>query len=111
MEFCFTNNNFFVILDGCSSKNITVPSYQGNNLLDFNITFPETNLGHVAVVECPCGGLNLSSTALLARQKCGGTYENGAIWEGADVSACNFTDTTRELCNLVSVSILICYVC
>ena len=100
--------NFFMVKDGCSSENTLIPSYEGNNLLDFNITWPETNLGHYAVIECPCGGLNLSSTALIATRKCGGTYEDGAVWETAMVSACNFTDTTRELCDLASVSTSLC---
>ena len=95
---------FFPLKDGCSSSDTLVPSYQGNRALDFNITWPETNLGHTAVVECPCGGLNLSSSVLLATRKCGGSYDTGAVWEGPKVSACNFTDTTRELCNLASVS-------
>ena len=56
------------------------------------------------MVECPCGGLNLSSTALIATRECGGTYENGAEWGEAMVAACNFTDQTRMLCNLAMVS-------
>lgn len=92
-----------IFLDGCASKNYLIPSYQGNRSLDFNVTWPETNLGQVAIIECPCGGLNLSSTALQATRKCGGTYDSGAEWEIPDVSACNFTDKTRMLCELASV--------
>lgn len=90
-------------IDGCISKDYLIPSFQNDSSLDFNITFPETNLGQTVTIECPCGGLNLSSTALIATRKCGGTYDSGAEWEKPDVSACNFTDSIRRLCNLASV--------
>ena len=96
---CFLYLHF---LDGCSSENTLIRS-QSNSLLDFNITWPETNLGNVAIVECPCGGLNLSSTALIARRKCGGNYDVGAVWEAGIITPCNFSDEIRELCSLASV--------
>ena len=83
-----------------------IPSVSGDPNLVVSVVFPETNLGDTARVECPCGSLNLSSTLLIGTRVCGGTYENGAIWEVADVSACNFSDTTRELCRLVEVCVL-----
>ena len=94
--------SFFV--DGCSSTETLIPSYQsGNESLEFSIIWPEINLGDIAIVECPCGGLNLNSTALIATRECRGDYETGAQWRSPNVSPCNFTDTTRELCDLVEV--------
>ena len=94
--------SFFV--DGCSSTETLIPSYQSRNAsLAFNITWPETNLGATAIVECPCGGLNLDSTALVATRECIGDYETGARWSSPNVSPCNFTDITRQFCGLIQV--------
>ena len=91
-------------LDGCSSTETLVTSYQsGNETRNLTITWPETNLGATALVECPCGGLNLNSTALIATRECIGDYETGAQWRSPNVSPCNFTNITLQLCDLVEV--------
>ena len=74
-----------------------------NRGFDFNITWPESNLGESVTVPCPCGGLDLQSSSLVATRMCGGDYTNGAEWEEPDVVNCNFTDEVRELCQLASV--------
>ena len=67
------------------------------------LTWPETNLGDTAVIECPCGGVDLNSTGLIARRFCGGTYETGAVWQPPEDTRCNFTITTRQICRLAQV--------
>ena len=52
---------------------------------------------------CPCGGLDLGSSFLVATRKCGGNYTSGAVWEKPFIDPCNFTDTVRELCLLALV--------
>ena len=94
--------SFFV--DGCSTTETLVPSYQSRNKsLEITIIWPETNLGAIALVECPCGDLNLNSTVLIATRECIGDYETGAQWSPPNVSPCNFTDITRTVCGLLQV--------
>ena len=91
-------------LDGCPSSTTVIPPPPGYPDLFIEINWPETNLGGIAVVECPCGGVNLNSTGLIATRKCGGeSFESGGKWETPNDTRCNFSVIARRICALSRV--------
>ena len=91
-----------MISDGCLANYTIIPSHSGRPDLELVIEWPETNIGVVAVVGCPCGN-GRSEGQLQARRYCGGNPNFGGIWSTADVVRCNFSDLAREICNLANV--------
>ena len=96
-------NNCKIIIDGCPSETTSIPPNRNDPFPALLITWPETNIGDTARVGCPCGNIQLMSTSLVATRRCGGSFENGARWEIANDAPCNFSDTTREICQLSNV--------
>lgn len=94
---------FFSIEDGCHSTITVIPSLSGDEKLDIVIEWPETNIGLVAVVKCPCEGVDLGTGSLEASRRCGGNFDDGASWEDGYVAPCNFTDIAREICQIAQV--------
>ena len=91
---------FFI--DGCPANVTRIPGPSGYP--DLYLHWPETNLGDTAVINCPCGGLNLNSTTMIATRRCEGTYKDGAVWqEHPYYRKCNFSLTTRKICILAQV--------
>ena len=90
------------VSDGCHVDYTIIPSHSRRPDLNLTIEWPETNIGGVAVVNCPCGN-GRSEGQLQARRYCGGDFTNGGIWSTADVVRCNFSDLAREICNLANV--------
>ena len=91
--------------DGCSSNSTIIPSPSGNPDLTITIVWPETNIGVLAVVDCPCGSNGTSGGGKLqATRYCGGDFTNGAMWGKYDVERCNFSDLSRKICRLSDVS-------
>jgi hypothetical protein len=86
--------------DGCSSQTLLLPSSNNDSTLDMTITWPETNIGRTATVQCPCGSLNLTSKGLVVTRYCGGNFNTGAVWDIADVSVCEFSSRVRRICKL-----------
>ncbi|XP_019862297.1 PREDICTED: uncharacterized protein LOC109590854 [Amphimedon queenslandica] len=87
--------------DGCPSNFTIIPSHSGNPNLTITIVWPETNIGVLAVVDCPCGTNGTSGGGKLqATRYCGGDFTNGAVWDAPDVMRCNFSDLARTLCHL-----------
>ena len=76
------------------------PSYL-TSVPEYRITWPETDLGQTASVNCPCG--TLDTTSYQATRVCGGDYTSGAEWRSGDVSPCVFSDTTLRLCQVTEV--------
>ena len=99
MDSTFKNH---LISDGCHSKTSIIPSHSGRQHLKFVIEWPETNIGGLVVDSCPCGDILLEGQ-LQATRYCGGDFTNGALWDTADVSRCNFSDLAREICQLRDV--------
>ena len=68
------------------------------------VTWPETEIGQVATVLCPCG---VSNDPLIQElngtRRCGGTYDTGAKWEDPQCDSCHFSDTRLTLCRLAEV--------
>ena len=82
--------------DGCNYS--TTPFEIGSNIT-INIEWPETNLGDMASVPCPCAEF-AGSLAGRAYRYCSGTFSQGADWEAVDDSRCEARQsmTTRRLC-------------
>ena len=90
-------------VDGCRATTTTIPSISENRTdLTISITWPETDLGDIAVVTCPCGNLNI--TAQVGSRYCGGTFTNGAEWSMPHIAPCNLSDNARRICQLSQVS-------
>ena len=81
-----------------------IPSHSGNEALTITLNWEETNIGDSVKVKCPCGNLTFGMEALFANRYCGGDFNNGGKWSNPDVSQCNFTDLSREICQLLEVS-------
>ena len=88
-------------IDGCSSMNTTLPASSNALELNFNFNWPETMLGEVAELKCPCE----VDVGRVATRMCGGDFETGAVWEEVVDSRCDYSDTTRMLCLTTEVSI------
>ena len=97
-------NVTIISIDGCYSETITIKSPSGNSQLDIELTWPETNIGEDAAVECPCKGVDLGGGTLFARRYCGGDFSYGGQWEEGRIAPCNFSDLSREICKLAEVS-------
>ena len=89
--------------DGCEEDETILPS----DTLNITLSWPETNLGQVIELQCPCGTLsaetNKSISNSKARRECGGNFTHGGVWETAHVAPCNFSQTTRRLCQIAEV--------
>ena len=79
-----------------------IPSHSGRPDLNMTIEWPETSVGALAIVNCPCGN-GTSEGGLRATRYCGGDPNTGGIWSTADVVRCNFSDLAREICQLRNV--------
>jgi hypothetical protein len=87
----------------CPPDVTRLPSPDGNTELDIVINWRDTLLGKTQIVECPCD-FNLSETNLVAIRECNGTSTTRAQWLPANVTACDFSVTTRRLCQLASLN-------
>ncbi len=96
---------FIIIIDGCRSNQTLIPSHSGNENLTITVNWDETNIGDTAKSICPCGDLTaFGAGALFATRYCGGDFNNGGRWSTPDISQCNFTDLSRDICLLLNVS-------
>ena len=58
--------------------------------------WPEAQIGQTVFANCTCNNVTIAQ----ASRFCGGDIATGATWENPDVSACNFTKTVGEICQL-----------
>ena len=71
---------FSFTVDGFSSNSTIIPS-PGNPNLTLTFGWPQTNIGVLAVVDCPCGSNGTSGVGKLqATRYCGGDFTNAAMW-------------------------------
>ena len=91
----------YELLEGCLTEETPINSSDGAFVLTEPLRWLETDISLTAVVSCPCreSGVNANAT-----RRCWGTFQDAAYWEEAQVSECNLTATTINLCNLLSVS-------
>ena len=76
-----------------------------NANLTISISWPESNVGELAKVQCPCGNVTLGGRILIASRYCGGDFTNGGRWTNPDIAPCNFSDVSREICQLAKVCV------
>ena len=79
-------------------------------------SWPETDLGMVAMVSCICGNIDTTDISRVAIRECGGSFAAGAAWVEPDISDCQFSSASIQLCDASTVSLsqildarLICY--
>ena len=101
---CSTDNNHVPpiaplwYIDGCPELPMSSCGNAGP------VTWPETEIGQVASVPCPCGVSDPLIQELRGTRRCGGTYDTGAMWEEPQCDSCQFTSTRLTLCQLAEVS-------
>jgi len=59
------------------------------------LQWPETPVGTVAEVQCPCEGAGLP---VVATRECGGDFITGGKWEEPVDYPCNFSILATQLC-------------
>ena len=62
------------------------------------VTWPQTEIGQVASVQCRCGLDDELIRQLRGTRRCGGTYETGAVLGEPQCESCQFSETRRMLC-------------
>ena len=67
------------------------------------VTWPESEIGQVASIPCPCGVSDPLIQELRGTRRCGGTYDTGAVWEEPQCDSCVFSSTRLTLCQLAEV--------
>ena len=86
-----------LVADGCESE----PTAFSDSL-----EWPETDLGQIVNISCPCGDFSLGVGHPVAQRQCTGSFTSGAEWATARDSACNFTTSIQQLCNASQVCLL-----
>ena len=84
---------FFSDLDGCPDEEAA------------GYSWPETDLGMVAMVSCICGNIDTAEISRVAIRECGGSFAEGAAWVEPDISECQFSGASRLLCDASTVSL------
>ena len=92
----------FDFVDGCERNVTYIESDSNRPDLRTSLVWPETNLGQVAILNCPCGS-DVTTSLLQASRYCAGSFENGAYWSTPFDDLCDFSDVAREICLLSSV--------
>ena len=67
------------------------------------VTWPQTEIGQVASVQCQCGLDDPLIQQLTGTRRCSGRHETGAVWEEPQCESCQFSETRRMLCALAEV--------
>ena len=80
-------------LDGCPEEDAA------------GYSWPETDLGFVAMVSCICGNIDTAEISRLAVRECAGSFAEGAAWNEPDISQCQFSDAAVQLCDASTVSL------
>ena len=94
--------------DGCVAETTILPPLEEDGL-SVELMWPEADLGERVVLQCPCGNLSAFTGETINRtasRVCGGTFSAGAEWENPMDIACNFSATTRRLCQVANVIIM-----
>jgi hypothetical protein len=81
---------------------------------DIILKWPESDIGQQQTLQCPCGNLlDLDGAAInrTASRVCEGSFTEGALWGPSMHTQCDFTETTRRLCEVVDVSSNKCHRC
>ena len=68
-------------------------------------SWPETDLGMVVMVSCISGNIDTSEISRVAIRECGGSFAGRAAWVEPDISRCQFSSTSMQLCDASTVSL------
>ncbi len=71
------------------------------------LSWPETQIGAMAITACLCSEF-LGSSAGEAKRVCGGTFSRGGVWrQEIDLSGCETTlsEVSGQLCDIALVGI------
>ncbi len=60
------------------------------------LLWEETNIGEIAMYECPC---NQTSFGRRASRLCTGNFTTGGYWMESDTSPCEFDPLAWQLCD------------
>ena len=69
--------------------------------------WPETNIGELAEVDCPCGNVTSVGESLRATRYCGGDFTHDSQWRNPNVvivSVAVLLTATDEVSGNISVS-------
>lgn len=91
--------------DGCPAEQTFLPALEPGGL-ELVLQWPEADRGEVENIHCPCGNLSALGRVefnRFASRRCGGNSIDAARWDKPMVAACNFTITTRKLCQIANV--------
>lgn len=77
--------------DGCVSEPVTAFPEE---------SWPETALGQLVAIECPCGNLSLGMGHPMATRMCAGNFVAGAQWAPSVTDACDLSDMSQTLCQI-----------
>ena len=96
----------FLSTDGCEAdESVLEPLETGG--LSITLNWPESDIGQLLMLQCPCGNLSAVSgqdiSNTMAQRVCGGNFSHGGEWKPAHLSPCNFSSTTRQLCQVANV--------
>ena len=94
------------MLDGCVAEDTILEPLEPGGL-SVILEWPESDIGQTISLPCPCGNLSAVSNESInknATRECGGTFTQGAKWDIAMSSPCNFSSVTRRLCQVANVS-------
>ena len=96
----------FLSIDGCETdESVLEPLETGG--LSITLNWPESDIGQMLMLQCPCGNLSAVSgqdiNNAMAQRVCGGNFSHGGQWKPAHLSPCNFSSTTRQLCQVANV--------
>ena len=90
LHYQLANFNYYAT-DGCVSE---------LTMFSDALEWPETDIGQTVSLSCPCGDLSLGVGHPSAQRQCSGSFTSGAQWSSASDTACNFTRSTEELCQV-----------
>ena len=68
-------------------------------------SWPETDLQMVAMVSCICGNINTAEISQVTIRECRGSFAGGAAWGEPDISECQFSGASMQLCDVSTVSL------
>ena len=95
--------NLSILPDGCRADTTVIPPLETAIVLNW----PETDLGIYFHLPCPCGNLSSVSKKDISKEAtrmCGGNFTHGAKWSLPNDAPCDFSATTRRLCQVANVS-------
>ena len=96
--------SFLFFADACLSTT-TYPYFSTEP--NFSLNWPETPIGAVAQVPCPCTGRVAPTTAM---RQCDGDFLYGGRWQEPATMSCVISNLAQQLCHSPNVRYVCCIV-